>query len=143
MSQQSNAIVSRPSSSARALKRTSTPRGREMAAKKAKGIERKLPWAVLDRRETRVDSDEDGEHKKETCISRGRALLKAGASVASREAAQGNAFGGSRVVREAHESAARDVAAGGGNQENTADGYDYMIKSFESWVMFSLPDDHD
>ena len=143
MSQQSNAIVSRPSSSARALKRTSTPRGREMAAKKAKGIERKLPWAVLDRRETRVDRDEDGEHKKETCISRGRALLKAGASVASREAAQGNAFGGSRVVREAHESAARDVAAGGGNQENTADGYDYMIKSFESWAMFALPDDHD
>ena len=46
-------------------------------------------------------------------------------------------------MREAHESAARDVAAGGGNQENTADGYDYMIKSFESWAMFALPDDHD
>ncbi len=64
MSQQSNAIVSLPSSSARALKRSTTPRGREMAAKKARDIEKKLPWSCLDRRETRVVSDEDGEHKK-------------------------------------------------------------------------------
>ena len=142
MSQQSNAIVAQPSSSARALKRSTTPRGREMAAKKARGIEKKLPWAVLDRRETRVASDEDGEHTKEVCVSRQRSLLKAGASTASREAARGNAFGGSRVVREAHESAARDVASGGGNQEITADGYDYMVKSFESWAMFALPDTH-
>ena len=58
--------------------------------------------------------------------------MKAGASMASRDAARGDAFGGSRVVREAHEAAARDVASGGGNQEITADGYDYMVKSFES-----------
>ena len=57
-----------------------------MAAKKAKGIEKKLPWSCLDRRETRVASDEDGEHEKEVCISRQRALLKAGASITSREA---------------------------------------------------------
>ncbi len=63
--------------------------------------------------------------------------------MASREAAQGNAFGGSRVVQEAHESAARDVANGGGNQEITADRYDYIVKSFESWAMFALPDEHD
>ena len=105
MSQQSNAIVAQPSSSARALKRSTTPRGREMAAKKARGIEKKLPWSCLDRREKRVASDEDGEHEKEVCISRQRALLKAGASVASRETARGNAFGGSRIVQEAHESA--------------------------------------
>ena len=114
-----------------------------MAAKKARGIEKQLPWSHLDRREKRVASDEDGEHEKEVCISRQRALLKAGASVASREAARGNAFGGSRIVQEAHESAARDVASGGGNQEITAAGYDYMVKSFESWAMFALPDTHD
>ena len=56
---------------------------------------------------------------------------------------RGNAFGGSRVVQEAHESAARDVAGGGGNQEITADGCDYMVKSFESWAMFALPDEHE
>jgi len=114
-----------------------------MAAKKAKGIEKKLPWSCLDRREKRDARDEDGQHQKEVAISRQRALLKAGASMASRDAARGDAFGGSRVVREAHEAAARDVASGGGNQEITADGYDYMIKSFESWAMFALPDDHD
>ena len=112
-----------------------------MAAKKAKGIERKLPWAVLDRRETRVDRDEDGEHQKEVPISRQRALLKAGASVAAREAARSDVFGGSVEVHRAHESAAQNVASGGGNQEITADGYDYMVKSFESWAMFALPDD--
>jgi len=143
MSQQSSAIVAQPSSSKKALKRSATPRGREMAAKKAKGIEKKLPWSCLDRREKRDARDEDGQHQKEVAISRQRALLKAGASMASRDAARGDAFGGSRVVREGHEVAARDVASGGGNQEITADGYDYMVKSFESWAMFALPDDHD
>ena len=131
MSQQSNAIVAQPSSSARALKRSATPRGREMAAKKAKGIEKKLPWSRLNRREKRVDRDEDGEHQKQVPISRQRALLKAGASHAAREAARSDAFGGSVEVQRAHESAARDVASGGGNQENTADGYDAMVRSFE------------
>ena len=116
MSQQSNTIVAQPSSSARALKRSAIPRGREMAAKKAKGIEKKLPWSRLDRRETRVYRDEDGEHKK-VPISRQRALLKAGASHAAREAARSDAFGGSVEVQRAHESAARGVASGGGNQE--------------------------
>lgn len=142
MSKQSSAIVALPSSSKKALKRSATPRARDMAAKKAKGIEQKLPWAGLHRMETRVARDEDGEHVKEVSISRQRALLQAGVSMASREAAQGDAFGGSRVVQEAHEAAARDVASGGGNQQITADGYDYMVKSFESWAMFALPDDH-
>jgi hypothetical protein len=142
MSQRSSAIVAQPSSSAKALKRSATPRGRDAAAKKAKGIEQKLPWSCLDRKETRVARDEDGEHQKQVIISRQRALLKAGASMASREAARGDAFGGSLVVQEAHEQAARDVASGGGNQAVTADGYDYMVKSFESWAMFALPDDH-
>ena len=142
MSQQSNAIVAQPSSSTRALKRSATPRGREIAAKKAKGIEKKLPWSCLDRRETRIDRDEDGEHQKEVPISRQRALLKAGASHSAREAARSDAFGGSVEVRRAHESAARDVASGGGNQENIADGYDAMVRSFESWAMFALPDAH-
>ena len=142
MSQQSNAIVAQPSSSAKTLKRSATPRGRDMAAKKAKGIEKKLPWSHMDRRETRVDRDEDGEHHKEVPISRQRALLKAGACHATREAARSDAFGGSVEVQRAHESAARDVASSGGNQENTVDGYDAMVRSFESWAMFALPDAH-
>ena len=41
-----SAIVAQSSSSGKKpLKRSMTPRGREMAAKKAKGIERKLPWS--------------------------------------------------------------------------------------------------
>ena len=142
MSQRSNTIVAQPYSSARALKRSAIPRGRDMAAKKAKGIEKKLPWLRLDRRETRVYRDEDGEHHKKVPISRQRALLKAGASHAAREAARSDAFGGSVEVQRAHESAARDVASGGGNQENTSDGYDAMVRSFESWAMFALPDAH-
>jgi hypothetical protein len=48
MSQQSSAIVAQSSSSAKKpLKRSMTPRSREMAAKKAKGIERKLPAMVM------------------------------------------------------------------------------------------------
>ena len=48
MSQQSSAIVAQPSSSAKALKRSATPRGRDAAAKKTKGLEHKLPWSCLD-----------------------------------------------------------------------------------------------
>ena len=102
MSQQSNAFVAQPSSSAKTLKRSVTPRGREMPAKRAKGIKKKLPWSHLDRRETRVDRDEDGEHHKEVPISRQRALLKAGASHSAREAARSDAFGGSVEVQRAH-----------------------------------------
>jgi len=58
-------------------------------------------------------------HRKFCFISHQRALLKAGASMVSREASQGDAFGGSVEVQRAHESAARDAASGGGNQENT------------------------
>ena len=36
------------------LKRSATPLCREMTAKKAKGIERKLPWSFLDRLETQA-----------------------------------------------------------------------------------------
>lgn len=114
-----------------------------MAAKKAKGIEKKLPWSCLDHLETKVARDEDGQHLKEVCISRQRALFKAGASMASRKTARSDAFGGSRVVQEAHESAARDVASAGGNQANTTDrATTYLVKSFESWAMYSLPDAH-
>ena len=56
--------------------------------------------------------------------------------------ARGDAFGGSVEVQRAHKSAARDVASGGGNQEVTGDGYDSMVRSFESWAMFALPDAH-
>ncbi len=49
MSQESSAIVAQSSSSAKKqLKRSMTPSGREMAAKKAKGIERKLPALVME-----------------------------------------------------------------------------------------------
>ena len=48
MSYESFAIVAQSSSSAKKpLKRSMTPRG-EMAAKKAKGIERKLPAMVME-----------------------------------------------------------------------------------------------
>ena len=120
-----------------------TPRTRILFAKKAKGIvQNKLPWSGLDRLETRNGRDEDGEHQKQVRISRQRALLKTGAFVVSREAAGGIAFGGNLVVQEAHESAARDAVSGGGKQEKTADGYDAMVKSFESWALYALPDAH-
>lgn len=61
MSRQSSAIVAQPSSSAKALKRFATPRGREMAAK---GIEKKLPWSCLDRLETQAARDEVGQHQE-------------------------------------------------------------------------------
>ena len=48
MSQQSSAIVAQPSSSAKAPKRSATPRGRDAAAKKTKGLEHKLPCSCLD-----------------------------------------------------------------------------------------------
>ncbi len=57
-------------------------------------------------------------------------------------AAQGDAFGSSVVVQGAHESARGTPPAVAAKQENTAGGYDHMVKSFESWAEYALPDVH-
>jgi hypothetical protein len=50
-------------------------------------------------------------------------------------------FGGSAVVQEASEKNSYDVATSAGIQEISAVAYDENL-SFESWVLFALPDTH-
>jgi len=139
MSNANTAIVA--SRSTKEKKRNSTartPRARGNAAKRTKGIDKRLMWSVCDRFETRTGTDEEGDYTKEGYISHQRALMKAGASMTTKYAD----FGGSTAVQESMEKSARDVADCGGKQQNTADGYDQMVKSFESWCLFALPDTH-
>ena len=79
------------------------------AAKKAKGIAHDLPWGVMHRKEKETIVDEDGDCDRLVVISRQRALLKAGASVASKTAGDVKSFGGSTTVKDALEKNAADA----------------------------------